>query len=450
MIKSIHPFNQAVVAEFQELSATEIQKKLDKASQAYKHWKTTTFETRKNNMSAVSRVLIQNRDKYAYMISLEMGKIMPESIGEIEKCAKGVQYFADNAEALLADQVIKSDAQKSLVTYQPTGAVLGIMPWNFPFWQVLRFAVPAIMAGNVALLKHAPNVTSCSLLLEEIFKDAGFPEGVFQSLVIDNGSIESIVSSEIVQGVALTGSEFAGSLVASIAGKQIKKTVLELGGSDPFIVLADADMELTIKNATQSRMQNAGQSCIAAKRFIVAKEIKEEFVSRFVQAVEKIKQGNPFEAGITMGPLARVDLAEKLEKQLHQSVKGGARLITGGHRESANFQPTLLDSVKPGTPAFDEETFGPLGAIITATDELEAISIANHSRYGLGASVWTKDAQRGEYVARQVEAGSVFVNAIMKSDQRLPFGGVKRSGYGRELSELGIKEFVNAKTISIG
>ncbi|MEO8471363.1 MAG: NAD-dependent succinate-semialdehyde dehydrogenase [Chryseolinea sp.] len=450
MIKSINPFDQTVVAEFQELSVTEIQDKLDKASKAFKHWKKSSFATRTTNMSAVSRVLIQNKNKYAHMISLEMGKIVPESIGEIEKCAKSVQYFADNAELLLADQIIKTNSQKSLVTYQPTGAVLGIMPWNFPFWQVLRFAVPAIMAGNVALLKHAANVTSCSLLLEEIFKDAGFPEGVFQSLVIDNNAIESIVSSDVVQGVALTGSEFAGSLVASIAGKQIKKTVLELGGSDPFIVLADADMELTIKNAVQSRMQNAGQSCIAAKRFIVVREIKDEFVSHFVESVQKIKQGDPFETGINMGPLARVDLAEKLEKQLQESVRAGAHLIVGGQRQSANFQPTLLDGVKPGMRAFDDETFGPMGAIIVATDELDAISIANNSRYGLGASVWTKDTERGEYVARQVEAGSVFVNAIMKSDQRLPFGGVKRSGYGRELSELGIKEFVNAKTISIG
>jgi succinate-semialdehyde dehydrogenase / glutarate-semialdehyde dehydrogenase len=327
--------------------------------------------------------------------------------------------------------------------------VLAIMPWNFPFWQVFRFAAPAIMAGNVGLLKHAPNVTACSLMLEKIFIEAGFPPGVFQSLVIDVDLVEGIISSDIVQGVALTGSEAAGSKVASIAGKNIKRSVLELGGSDAFIVLPDADLERTVKIATQSRMQNVGQSCIAAKRFIVLNEVKEEFAHRFEENVKALVQGDPFSEKSTLGPLARLDLAEKLELQLGRSIEQGARLLAGGSRSGCNFQATLLDNVVPGMPAFDEETFGPLGAIIEAKDEEEAIALANQTRYGLGATVWSQDLERAESVARQLDSGSVLINTLMRSDVRLPFGGVKKSGYGRELSEFGIKEFVNVKTISI-
>ena len=360
-----------------------------------------------------------------------------------------VSILQNHAESLLADQVIVTNARKSLVAYQPTGAILAIMPWNFPFWQVIRFAAPALMAGNVGLLKHASNVTRCSLLLERIFLEAGFPEGVFQSLVIDNNAVEDVIQSDIVHGVALTGSEYAGSRVGAIAGKHIKKTVLELGGSDPFIVLSDADLKNAAKIATQSRMQNAGQSCISAKRFIVVKEVKDEFVNQFAENIKALKQGNPFDELITTGPLARIDLAVSLETQLQNSMKLGAKLLTGGQRVGGNFEPALLDQVRPGMPAFDEETFGPLGAVITASSEQEAIAFANASRYGLGASVWTRDLEKGERLAREIESGCVFVNALMKSDARLPFGGIKKSGYGRELSELGIKEFVNAKTISI-
>lgn len=424
--------------------------KLQKATDAFGSWKRTTFAERSDKMLSAANVLAQNKERYARTISMEMGKVLPEAIAEVEKSAAACRFFAEHAEEMLKDEVIKTDAFRSLVAFQPTGAILAVMPWNFPFWQVIRFAAPALMAGNVGLLKHASGVTTCSLLLEEVFTLAGFPEGVFQSLVIESKTVESILAADIVQGVALTGSEEAGGKVAAIAAKNIKKSVLELGGSDPFVVLKDAELEKTVKTAVQSRMQNAGQSCIAAKRFIVVRDIHNEFVQRFTDAVRRIRQGNPLDPATTMGPVARVDLAEALEKQLSQSLTRGAVLGTGGSRDGSNVEPILIDRVVPGMAAFDEETFGPLAAVTVAKDEQEAIDLANKSRFGLGASVWTSDRERGEHVARKIEAGSVFVNALMKSDQRLPFGGVKKSGYGRELSELGIKEFVNAKTISVG
>ena len=449
MVKSINPFDQSVVEQYEEFSPSLVQEKLRRSSFAFKDWRRTSFARRSELMGNVSRLLKQNKEQYARMITREMGKVLSEARAEVEKCADGCLYFAENAEKFLADQTIKTESRKSIVSFHPTGTILAVMPWNFPFWQVIRFAAPALMAGNVGVLKHASNVSGCSLLLEKTFIEAGFPEGVFQSLIIDNRQIESVLQSDIVQGVALTGSEFAGSNVASIAGKYIKKSVLELGGSDPFIVLADADLELAAKIATQSRMQNAGQSCISAKRFIVDKRVKEEFTTRFLENIKALKQGDPFLETTTTGPLARVDLADTLEKQLNSSVERGAKLLAGGRGEGANFKPTLLDQVKPGMQAFDEETFGPLAAIITVSSEEEAVDVANSSRYGLGSSVWTRDLERGEKIARQVESGSVFINALMKSDSRMPFGGVKKSGYGRELSEYGIKEFVNVKSISI-
>jgi succinate-semialdehyde dehydrogenase/glutarate-semialdehyde dehydrogenase len=449
MVTTINPYDQSVVGEFATLDAGTLKTKIDLAGQTYQKWKKTSFAERREKMLAASVVLTKNKERYARTISMEMGKILPEAIAEVEKSAAACKFFADRAEEYLKDVVIATEARKSLVSFHPTGAILAVMPWNFPFWQVIRFAAPALMAGNVGLLKHASSVTSCSLLLEEVFTDAGFPTGAFQSLVMDTKLVEQVLAADVVQGVALTGSEDAGGKVASIASRHIKRSVLELGGSDPFIVLKDADLELTVKIAAQSRMQNAGQSCISAKRFIVAKEIHDDFLHRFAAAIKKIRQGNPLDPSTNMGPVARVDLAETLEKQLNQSINAGAGLEVGGQRQGSNFQPTLIDGVKPGMAAFDEETFGPLAAVITANDEAHAIELANNSRFGLGASVWTTDRDRGEQIARQVESGSVFVNALMKSDQRLPFGGVKKSGYGRELSELGIKEFVNAKAISI-
>jgi succinate-semialdehyde dehydrogenase/glutarate-semialdehyde dehydrogenase len=449
MFKSIHPFDQSLVGEFPLMSSAVVQKKLDTASRAFRDWKKTSFAQRSDLMLKVAALIRNNKEEYARTITLEMGKLLSEARAEVEKSATACEYFAQHAATFLNDQPIATEAKQSFVAFQPIGAVLAIMPWNFPFWQVFRFAAPAIMAGNVGILKHAPNVTKCSLIIEKIFQEAGFPEGVFQSLVIDVDLVEGIISSDIVQGVALTGSEAAGASVASLASRNIKRSVLELGGSDAFIVFPDADLERTVKVALQSRMQNVGQSCIAAKRFIVLQDVKEEFTSRFVESINSLVQGDPFDDKTTMGPLARLDLAEKLESQLKKSIDLGARLLTGGKRSGCNFQASLLDNVTPGMPAFEEETFGPLAAVITVKDESEAIALANQTRYGLGATVWTKDLERAERVARALDSGSVLVNALMRSDVRLPFGGVKKSGYGRELSEFGIKEFVNVKTISI-
>ena len=449
MFKSIHPFDQSLVEEFPLMTSSDVQTKLSLASKAFADWKKTSFAHRSSLMLKVASIIRNNKDEYARTITLEMGKLLSEAKAEVEKSATACEYFAQHAEEFLKDQTIVTEAKRSFVAFQPVGALLAIMPWNFPFWQVFRFAAPALMAGNVGLLKHAPNVTRCSLIIEKIFSEAGFPPGVFQSLVIDVNLVESIISSDIIQGVALTGSEAAGSQVGSIAGKNIKRTVLELGGSDAFIVLPDADLERTVKIATQSRMQNVGQSCIAAKRFIVLEDVKEKFLAQFADSIQSLVQGDPFNEKSTLGPLARLDLAEKLEVQLKKSIDAGAKLLVGGKRNGCNFQATLLDNVRPGMAAFEEETFGPLAAVITARTEEEAIALANRTRYGLGATVWTQDLRTGERIARELDSGSVLINSLMRSDVRLPFGGVKKSGYGRELSEFGIKEFVNVKTISL-
>ena len=449
MLKSINPFDQTLIAEFESDTAQVIEAKLDKSSKAFFAWQKQSFQYRADLMHKAANILRKNTESYSKIISTEMGKVLSESKAEIEKCASSCDYFADQAERFLSDINISTEATKSFVAFQPLGPVLAIMPWNFPLWQVFRFAAPGLMAGNVGLLKHAGNVTQCSLMIESVFREAGFPEGVFQSLLIESKEVEKIIADDRVKAVALTGSEFAGTQVAAVAGKNLKKTVLELGGSDPFIVLEDADLELTAKVATQSRMQNAGQSCIAAKRFIVVKSIKNDFVQRFKSSIELLKQGNPLMDEITTGQIARLDLAEQLEKQLQDSVRAGAKIISGGERQAGNFKPTLLDNVLPGMTAFDEELFGPIASVITVNTMEEAIDMANKSRYGLGASVWTRDKEKGERVAREIESGCVFVNSLMRSDQRLPFGGIKKSGYGRELSELGIKEFVNAKTIYV-
>jgi succinate-semialdehyde dehydrogenase / glutarate-semialdehyde dehydrogenase len=449
MFKSINPYNQTLIEEFNPDSTTEVEKKIQLAHNAFKSWRKTSFSERAEKMRRAAAVLRLHKDEYATTISLEMGKILAESKAEIDKCANGCDYFADHAEKFLKDIPVTTEASKSLIAFQPLGPVLAIMPWNFPFWQVFRFAAPALMAGNVGLLKHAANVTRCSLFIQRVFHEAGFPDGVFQSLLVDSKDVANIIGNDGISAVTLTGSEYAGTQVASAAGKNLKKTVLELGGSDPFIVLDDADLQLAAKVATQSRMQNAGQSCIAAKRFIVLEKVKEEFAHLFQQNIESLKQGDPFVPATTTGPMARLDLAEDVEKQVKKSVDRGAQLVTGATRSGCNFQPALLENVKPGMVAFDEEIFGPVASMITVKNEMEAIIMANASRYGLGASVWTKDKDRGEKVAREIESGCVFVNSLMRSDQRLPFGGIKKSGYGRELSELGIKEFVNAKTIYV-
>lgn len=449
MLKSVNPFDQSLLGEYPELDERALDGKLETAAKTFASWKKEKFAHRASLMKKAGDILRADKRKYAETISKEMGKVLREAEAEIEKCAGACDFFAGRAEEFLKDQLIKTDGSKSFVCYQPLGPVLAIMPWNFPFWQVFRFAAPGLMAGNVGLLKHASNVSQCSLAIEEVFTRAGFPEGAFQSLLIGSDKIDRLIAHDHVAAVTLTGSEYAGTKVAAAAGKNLKKTVLELGGSDPFVVLEDADLGEAAKVATHSRMQNAGQSCIAAKRFIVVRKVADDFLARFKKNVESLRQGDPLKEETTMGPLARVDLAEDLEKQMSDSITRGAALVTGGKRSGANYAPTILGNVSKGMPAFDEETFGPMAAVVTVKDEHEAIEQANQNRYGLGASVWTKDPERGERIAREIESGSVFVNSLMRSDQRLPFGGIKKSGYGRELSELGMKEFMNAKTIYV-
>lgn len=449
VFKSINPFDQSVIAEYPLMSEERVEDALVKADLAFQKWKYVSFSQRADSFHQLGKKLREQKEDLSRLIALEMGKILSEARAEIEKCANTCDYYADHGEEILRDEVIASEAKKSVVAFEPIGAVFAIMPWNFPFWQVLRAATPTIMAGNVMLLKHAPNVCGCSLAIEKLFREAGFPEGVFQSLIAGVDITEKVISHVIVQGVTLTGSEMAGSSVAALSGKHIKKTVLELGGSDPIIILDDADLDRAARVGLQSRMQNAGQSCIAAKRFIVLEKVKEEFVQKLIDGAAKLRQGNPLDETITTGPMARIDLAEKLEEQENASIRAGAEVIAGGMRNGCNFAPTLLNYVKPGMPAFNEEMFGPVAAIVSAPDEDDAIFLANINRYGLGASVWTKDLERGERVARQIHSGNVFVNSLVRSDPRFPFGGVKKSGYGRELSKYGMHEFVNVKTIFI-
>ena len=448
VFKSINPFSQLLIGEHEVLTSAQLNQKLQLSERAFKNWKQTTFDQRAFMMRKLAGTLRKNKEELGLLITNEMGKILQESISEVEKSALNCDFYADNAEVMLKEEYYDTPF-KSMSVYDPMGAVFAIMPWNYPFWQVLRYAAPVIMSGNVTLLKHAPNVIGCAKAIEKAFLEAGFPEGVFQHITIDISQVESVIASSIVHGITLTGSEMAGSSVASLAGKHIKKTVMELGGSDAFIVLKDANLEKAATVATQSRMLNAGQACICAKRFIVVDKVAEEFTALFTQKVKLLQQGNPLLEGINLGPLARLDLAEKLSDQLEKSIQQGAKLILGGDRENCNFQPTLIDLVDSNNIAFQEETFGPLATIIRAKDENEAITIANNHRYGLAAAIWTEDRENGYTLARKIEAGNVFVNSLVRSDSRVPFGGIKKSGYGRELGAIGIKEFMNAKSLII-
>ena len=447
--KSINPYNQEVLNEFPALSDREIAAKIAIAETSFKSWRRTSYAQRRERLMRLSELLEERADEYAKTITLEMGKTLGEARAEVLKCTSLCDFYGREGEAYLLPEQIPTEMHKSYVRFDPIGAILGIMPWNYPFWQVLRYAVPAIMAGNVVFLKHSPNVPQVATGLEQLFLDAGFPEGVFQSLLIFVSDVQDVIKSSIVQGVTLTGSGRAGSSVASISGKQIKKTVLELGGSDPFIVLADADLEKTLHTAVKARFQNAGQSCIAGKRFIIADEIFEEFSHAFQVRVAALIQGDPMNPATQMGPMARLDLAQSLQRQLKDSLDEGAVLLTGGECKGANFQASVLTHVVPGMTAFYEETFGPLAALIRAADDREAISLANQSEYGLGASLWTQDLDRAQQLAAEIDSGAVFVNGLVRSDPRLPFGGIKKSGYGRELSGYGIREFVNVKTVVV-
>jgi acyl-CoA reductase-like NAD-dependent aldehyde dehydrogenase len=452
-VQSINPATEEVLARFEEATSPEIEQALAASAAAFRAWRTASFTDRSSAMRRAAASLRANRDHFAALMTAEMGKPITEAEAEVEKCAWTCDYFAEHAEAMLADQPIETNARESVVAFEPLGTVLAIMPWNFPFWQVFRFAAPALMAGNAAILKHAPNVPQCGLAIEQVFREAGFPPGLFINLRIPLDRVNAVIEDGRIHAVTLTGSVGAGSQVAAASGRAIKKTVMELGGSDPFIVLADADLDAVAQSAARARNQNSGQSCIAAKRMVVVDAVADAFTDCFAAAVARLQMGDPTRRETNVGPLARADLRDNLARQVEQSARQGARIVVGGGQPEGRgyfYAPTILDNVTPEMPAFREETFGPAAALIRAKDPQHAVVLANDSIYGLGASLWTRDLDLARQLARQIEAGSVFVNGIVASDPRLPFGGIKHSGYGRELSAFGIREFVNIKTIWVG
>lgn len=450
-ITTINPATEEILAEYPEMSASQIEEILRDTDAAFDEWRRVALTDRAGHLRALAAQLREREEEYAELMSREMGKPLAAGAGEVRKCALVCDYYAENAAEFLADTVIESDASHSFVTYQPLGVVLAIMPWNFPFWQVMRFAAPTITAGNTAILKHAPNVTGCALALEELFRAAGYPHNVFRALVVDVPAMDSVIRDERIKAVTLTGSNRAGEAVASAAGASIKKTVLELGGSDPALILADADVVAAAAACSTSRLQNTGQSCIAAKRLIVVDDVLEEFEAGLLEQMSQAVVGDPADPSTTMGPLARGDLRDNLHRQVTESLANGARKVLGGELPDPPgfFYPaTILADVGPGMPAYEEELFGPVVSIIPVADEAEAIRVANDTIYGLSASVYTRDVKRGQHIAAELlDAGACFVNSYPKSDPRLPFGGIKQSGYGRELSPFGIREFVNVKTV---
>jgi succinate-semialdehyde dehydrogenase/glutarate-semialdehyde dehydrogenase len=449
-IESRNPATGQQVAAFDPLTAAEIEDRLGRAASAFRAWRTTSLDERARLLETLADRLDADAERLGALMTLEMGKLAKPGRDEAHKCAKGCRYYAAHGAGLLADEVVATEAVRSFVRYEPTGVVFAIMPWNFPFWQVFRFAAPALMAGNVVLLKHAPTVPQCALAIEDLFRSAGFPEGVFQSLLIDVDQVPPILDDPRVRAVTLTGSDRAGRDVASRAGKALKKTVLELGGSDPFIVMPSADLARAVAAAVASRTLNAGQSCIAAKRFIVAEAIADRFVPAFVAGMAALRIGDPADETTEIGPMARADLVEGLAGQVADAVAHGARILTGGaplEGPGYFYPPTVLTNVTPAARAYREELFGPVATVFTAKTAEEAIVLANDTPYGLGASVWTSDPRERDRFVAELETGQVFVNAIVASDPRVPFGGVKQSGYGRELGAQGIREFVQAKTV---
>jgi succinate-semialdehyde dehydrogenase / glutarate-semialdehyde dehydrogenase len=446
-LESINPFTNKILKEHREFNDSDIETTLDLSARAFEEWKETGFQKRRKLMFAAASLLRSNIEEYAMTITLEMGKPVIESIAEIEKCAWVCDYYAENAEKFLSPEYFDTDADKSYVRYDPLGPVLGIMPWNFPFWQVFRFAVPAMMAGNTVLLKHASNTQMCGEAIESIFRDAGFNGNVFRNIAVGSSRVEKIIRHEVVRAVSLTGSEKAGQQVAAAAGSVLKKCVLELGGSNAFVVLAGADVSKAAETGVRARFQNAGQSCIAAKRFIVERSISEEFLAQFAEKIKKIRPGDPASRETEIGPLCNTAQAEVVEDQLKRSLAMGARLLTGGIREDAFISPAIVVDVIPGMPLFDEEVFGPVAPVTIADDEEQALTLAKSTIFGLGVSLFTNDTSGAEKLAAGFRDGAVFINGLVKSDPRLPFGGTLRSGYGRELSVHGIREFVNTKTI---
>lgn len=451
MIKAINPATGATLKEYPETDAAEARAIVKAADRAHRAWRRTPFSERAQRLRAAAELLRANAAGYARLMAQEMGKPLKDGKAEAEKCAWVSEYYAEHGERFLSPEPVATDAAKSYVTFQPLGVVLAIMPWNFPFWQVWRFAAPAVMAGNAAVLKHAENVPGCALEIEKIFREAGFPDNLFRTVLVDRKIAQRLIKHPLVRAVTLTGSVHAGKAVAKQAGSVLKKAVLELGGSDPYVVLKDADMDLAVETCVSSRLINSGQSCIAAKRFIVVEPLCEEFERRMVERMRHAKMGDPMEPGTEVGPQARRDLRDQLHEQVERSVAKGARCVLGGHvpeGPGAFYPPTVLTDVKKGMPAYGEELFGPVAAIIPVKDERAALKVANDTVFGLGAAVFTQDTERGERLAaEELEAGACFVNALVKSDPRLPFGGIKESGYGRELSQFGIREFVNVKTV---
>ena len=454
MPQSINPFDQSLIHNYNEMNQGEIDQVLKNAHEEFLNWKFVEFEIRSEKMKNAAEVLRKNSEKYSLLMTKEMGKPIAQSRAEVEKCAWVCDYYAENAEKFLTDEEIKTDASKSYISFQPIGIVLAIMPWNFPFWQVFRFAAPGLMAGNAGILKHASNVTGCALAIEEVFREAGFPESLFRTIIYPSSKMDYVIKHPLVKAVTLTGSVPAGKTVASIAGSVIKKTVMELGGSDPYVILEDADLEAAATTCVISRLINGGQSCIAAKRFIIVEKIYDKFEKLFIEKMKQKKMGDPMEEKIDLGPQANITLRDELHEQVQKSISLGAKLQLGGEipdDKGAFYPPTILSNVKKGMPAYDEELFGPVAALIKVKDEAEAINVANDSIFGLGAAVFTNDIERGNRIAREkLNAGACFVNSFVKSDPRLPFGGINESGFGRELSSFGIREFVNIKTVYVG
>lgn len=450
-VRTINPLNNKIIKEYNLETWKEVSDKLEVAKMAFQQWKSQSYVQRAALFVEAAKILRENKELYARQITLEMGKPIPQSIAEVEKCAMVCEFYAENAANFLADQNIETEFSQSYVTYQPLGTVLQVMPWNFPFWQVFRFAAPALMAGNVTVLKHAPNVIGCGELIYDIFLQAGFPKGVFQHLIIDTNLVENILAEESVHGLALTGSVGAGRAVGALAGKNLTESVLELGGSDPFIVLQDADLPKAAKVAIQSRMHNSGQTCISAKRFIVEESIADTFKELLKEELRKVVVGDPMDEATKISALARTDLAERLQEQVNQSIEMGAVVeFPGGHQKGSNyFYPMLLSNIQKGMPAYEEELFGPVGLFFVVKNSKEAVRLANDSIFGLAATVWSENEEVAVEIARQLEVGAVAINKMMSSDPRIPFGGVKQSGIGRELGREGILSFVNLKSLVI-
>ena len=452
ILKSINPATEELFAEFKQIDLGATKEIIRDASISQKQWRQVDVSEKSKIILEIAEMLRLNKESYAHTITSEMGKPITEAIAEVEKCALLCDYYADNGDNFLSDQYIESDAEKSLVSFEPLGVILGVMPWNFPFWQVFRFAIPALLAGNSALVKHAPNVQASAVAIEKVLHSCGIPSNVFRILMIDVDIVPDIIASKHIKAVSLTGSEYAGSKVAECSGKNLKKTVLELGGSDPFIVLSDANLSMCVDAAVKGRMLNNGQSCIAAKRFIVHADVYDDFIAELKQSVEMLVVGDPTDSKTNAGPLAREDILNKIMLQVDASIKLGASLVTGGSRLNQNgfyYSPTILADITEEMPVYSEETFGPVFSVFKFTDLDEMIELANDTDFGLGGSVWSEDKDKALSIARKIETGAVFINDFTKSDPRLPFGGVKKSGYGRELSEFGIKEFVNVKTIVV-